>query len=94
LRAECEAPEGEFALAPALIEARGRAGMIQEQVAKTMGTTEKEFLTPLLADPFLRAPSAHPCVTSVHWCATGKRLSQRAFFGITAIRPPFWTKTV
>jgi transcriptional regulator with XRE-family HTH domain len=39
-RAEYEALEGEFALASALIEARGRAGMTQTQVAKAMGTTQ------------------------------------------------------
>jgi ribosome-binding protein aMBF1 (putative translation factor) len=39
-RAEYEALEGEFALASALIEARGRAGMTQAQVAKAMGTTQ------------------------------------------------------
>lgn len=40
LRAEYEALEPEFALASALIEARSRAGMTQEQVAKAMGTTQ------------------------------------------------------
>jgi ribosome-binding protein aMBF1 (putative translation factor) len=39
-RAEYEALEPEFTLASALIEARGRAGMTQEQVAKAMGTTQ------------------------------------------------------
>jgi ribosome-binding protein aMBF1 (putative translation factor) len=39
-RAEYEALEPEFALASALIEARGRAGMTQAQVAKAMGTTQ------------------------------------------------------
>ncbi|MGH6900335.1 MAG: helix-turn-helix domain-containing protein [Geminicoccaceae bacterium] len=39
-RAEYEALEPEFALASALIEARSRAGMTQEQVAKAMGTTQ------------------------------------------------------
>ena len=39
-RAEYEALEGEFALASALIEARGRAGMTQAQVAEAMGTTQ------------------------------------------------------
>jgi ribosome-binding protein aMBF1 (putative translation factor) len=40
LRAEYDALEDEFTLASALIEARGRAGMTQEQVAKAMGTTQ------------------------------------------------------
>jgi ribosome-binding protein aMBF1 (putative translation factor) len=40
LRAEYEALEPEFALASALIEARSRAGMTQEQVAQAMGTTQ------------------------------------------------------
>jgi ribosome-binding protein aMBF1 (putative translation factor) len=39
-RAEYEALEGELALASALIEARGRAGMTQAQVAEAMGTTQ------------------------------------------------------
>jgi ribosome-binding protein aMBF1 (putative translation factor) len=39
-RAEYEALEPEFALASALIEARGRAGMTQAQVAEAMGTTQ------------------------------------------------------
>lgn len=39
-RAEYEALEDEFALASALIEARGRAGMTQAQVAEAMGTTQ------------------------------------------------------
>jgi ribosome-binding protein aMBF1 (putative translation factor) len=39
-RAEYEALEAEFALASALIEARSRAGMTQEQVARAMGTTQ------------------------------------------------------
>jgi ribosome-binding protein aMBF1 (putative translation factor) len=39
-RAEYEALEDEFALASALIEARGRAGMTQAQVARAMGTTQ------------------------------------------------------
>jgi ribosome-binding protein aMBF1 (putative translation factor) len=40
LRAEYEALEPEFALASALIEARGRARMTQAQVAEAMGTTQ------------------------------------------------------
>ncbi len=40
LRAEYDALEDEFALASALIEARSRAGMTQEQVARAMGTTQ------------------------------------------------------
>jgi ribosome-binding protein aMBF1 (putative translation factor) len=39
-RAEYEALEEEFALASALIEARGQAGMTQAQVADAMGTTQ------------------------------------------------------
>ena len=39
-RAEYEALEDEFALASALIEARARAEMTQEQVAQAMGTTQ------------------------------------------------------
>jgi ribosome-binding protein aMBF1 (putative translation factor) len=39
-RAEYDALEAEFALASALIAARSRAGMTQEQVAKAMGTTQ------------------------------------------------------
>jgi ribosome-binding protein aMBF1 (putative translation factor) len=39
-RAEYEALEPEFALASALIEARGRARMTQAQVAEAMGTTQ------------------------------------------------------
>jgi transcriptional regulator with XRE-family HTH domain len=39
-RAEYEALEPEFALASALIEARSRTGMTQEQVARAMGTTQ------------------------------------------------------
>jgi ribosome-binding protein aMBF1 (putative translation factor) len=39
-RAEYEALADEFALASALIEARSRAGLTQEQVAKAMGTTQ------------------------------------------------------
>ncbi len=35
-----DALEGEFALASALIEARSRADMTQEQVAAAMGTTQ------------------------------------------------------
>ncbi len=38
--AEYEALEEEFALAAALIKARGEADMTQEQVAKAMGTTQ------------------------------------------------------
>lgn len=38
--AEYEALEEEFALASALIEARGKADMTQEEVAKAMGTTQ------------------------------------------------------
>jgi ribosome-binding protein aMBF1 (putative translation factor) len=37
---EYEALEGEFALASALIKARGDADMTQEQVAQAMGTTQ------------------------------------------------------
>jgi len=40
-RAEYEAPEGEFALASALIEAHSRAGMTQEQVAKMWAPPRK-----------------------------------------------------
>jgi ribosome-binding protein aMBF1 (putative translation factor) len=40
LRAEYEELEPEFALASALIEASGRAGMTQAQVAEAMGTTQ------------------------------------------------------
>jgi ribosome-binding protein aMBF1 (putative translation factor) len=39
-RAAYQALEEEFALASALIEARGRAGMTQAQVAEAMGTTQ------------------------------------------------------
>lgn len=39
-RAAYDALEDEFALASALIEARSRADMTQEQVAKAMGTTQ------------------------------------------------------
>jgi len=39
-RAEYDALEGEFALARALMEARGECGMTQEQVAQAMGTTQ------------------------------------------------------
>jgi ribosome-binding protein aMBF1 (putative translation factor) len=39
-RAEYEALEDEFALASALIEARAKAEMTQEQVARAMGTTQ------------------------------------------------------
>jgi ribosome-binding protein aMBF1 (putative translation factor) len=39
-RAEYDALEEEFALASALITARSRAGMTQEQVARAMGTTQ------------------------------------------------------
>ncbi|MBV9736443.1 MAG: helix-turn-helix transcriptional regulator [Acidisphaera sp.] len=39
-RAGYDALEEEFALASALIEARGRAEMTQEQVARAMGTTQ------------------------------------------------------
>jgi ribosome-binding protein aMBF1 (putative translation factor) len=38
--AEYEALEEEFALASALIEARAKAEMTQEQVAEAMGTTQ------------------------------------------------------
>lgn len=38
--AEYDALEGEFALASALIKARGDANMTQEQVAEAMGTTQ------------------------------------------------------
>src|SRR5271170_3055764 len=38
--AEYEALEEEFALAAALIDARGHAEMTQEQVAQAMGTTQ------------------------------------------------------
>ncbi len=38
--AEYEALEQEFALASALIEARSKADMTQEEVAKAMGTTQ------------------------------------------------------
>jgi DNA-binding XRE family transcriptional regulator len=37
---EYDALEEEFALASALIEARGRANLTQEQVAERMGTTQ------------------------------------------------------
>lgn len=39
-RAEYEALEEEFALAAALIRARGEAHMTQEEVARAMGTTQ------------------------------------------------------
>ena len=39
-RAAYDALEEEFALAKALIEARSRADMTQEEVAKAMGTTQ------------------------------------------------------
>ncbi len=39
-RAQYAALEKEFALASALIEARGNADMTQEQVAEAMGTTQ------------------------------------------------------
>jgi ribosome-binding protein aMBF1 (putative translation factor) len=39
-RVEYDALEDEFALAAALIKARGAAEMTQEQVAKAMGTTQ------------------------------------------------------
>jgi ribosome-binding protein aMBF1 (putative translation factor) len=39
-RAEYRALEEEFALASALIAARSRSGMTQEQVAQAMGTTQ------------------------------------------------------
>ena len=39
-RAEYDALEEEFALACALIRARGEADMTQEEVAKAMGTTQ------------------------------------------------------
>lgn len=39
-RAEYDALEEEFALAAALIRARGEAHMTQEQVAEAMGTTQ------------------------------------------------------
>jgi len=39
-RAEYDALEDEFALASALIKARGEAHLTQEQVAKAMGTTQ------------------------------------------------------
>lgn len=38
--AEYDALEREFALASALIEARGKADMTQEEVAEAMGTTQ------------------------------------------------------
>jgi transcriptional regulator with XRE-family HTH domain len=40
VRAAYDALEDEFALARALIRARGDAGMTQEQVAQAMGTTQ------------------------------------------------------
>lgn len=39
-RAEYDALEEEFALATALIRARGKADMTQEEVARAMGTTQ------------------------------------------------------
>lgn len=39
-RAAYDALEDEFALASALIEARGRAGLTQAEVARRMGTTQ------------------------------------------------------
>lgn len=39
-RAEYDALEEEFALASALIRARGKAHMTQEEVARAMGTTQ------------------------------------------------------
>lgn len=39
-KAAYDALEDEFALAAAMIEARGAAGMTQEQVAAAMGTTQ------------------------------------------------------
>lgn len=39
-RAAYDALEEEFALASALIEARGRAGLTQEELARRMGTTQ------------------------------------------------------
>ena len=39
-RAAYDALEGEFALASALIEARARAGLTQEELAKRMETTQ------------------------------------------------------
>ena len=39
-RAEYDGLEGEFALASALIKARGEAALTQEQVAAAMGTTQ------------------------------------------------------
>ena len=40
LRAEYDALEDEFALASALVKARGDAALTQEQVAAAMGTTQ------------------------------------------------------
>jgi len=40
VRAAYDVLEGEFALASALIDARGRADMTQEDVARAMGTTQ------------------------------------------------------
>ena len=39
-RAAYDALDQEFALASALIEARGRAGLTQEELARRMGTTQ------------------------------------------------------
>ncbi len=40
IKAAYDALEGEFALASALIDARSRADMTQEEVAQAMGTTQ------------------------------------------------------
>jgi ribosome-binding protein aMBF1 (putative translation factor) len=66
---EYDALEEEFALATALIEARGKAGLTQEEVAKRMGTTQSVVAR-------LEGGRSHPSTTTLAKFAkaTGTRL--------------------
>jgi hypothetical protein len=88
-RAEYEALEPEFALVSALIEARGRAGTTQAQVARDMGTTQAVIarleggrVKPLDPDPRTlcqshRRPPAHPLPARCHRNPRRRTIFQR-----------------
>jgi hypothetical protein len=62
-----DALEDEFAVASALIKARGDAAMTQEQVARAMGTTQADAL-----DPHLGAVCEGHAYAPAHQLRTGK----------------------
>jgi ribosome-binding protein aMBF1 (putative translation factor) len=79
-RREYKALEGEFSLTAAMIEARSRAGMTQEQVARRMKTTQAAIAR-------LESRSGRPSTRTLqrYAKATGSRL--RISFEPEAARP-------